>query len=88
MLIGAEFTQVYAKAYGSQIEPEADAVPVTEEAHCSRVCRVPTLCGRPRSLKSTRIGGDVVTPMPGMISTPQTPSDGVRALVEFAIGLS
>jgi membrane protein len=36
LFFGAEFTQVYAKAYGSQIEPAENAVPVTEEARAQR----------------------------------------------------
>ncbi|MEO7912595.1 MAG: YihY/virulence factor BrkB family protein [Roseiflexaceae bacterium] len=36
LFFGAEFTQVYAKAYGSQIEPAANAVPVTEEARAQQ----------------------------------------------------
>lgn len=32
LFLGAEFTQVYAKRFGSQIKPAEDAVPVTEEA--------------------------------------------------------
>lgn len=32
LLFGAEFTQVYANKYGSQIVPDSHAVPVTEEA--------------------------------------------------------
>jgi membrane protein len=29
---GAEFTQVYANTHGSRVEPEADAIPLTDEA--------------------------------------------------------
>jgi membrane protein len=31
LLFGAEFTQVYAKMFGARIEPDKDAVPVTDE---------------------------------------------------------
>jgi hypothetical protein len=36
LFLGAEFTQVYAKRYGSRIEPDDDAVPVTEEARAQQ----------------------------------------------------
>ena len=32
LFLGAEFTQVYARKYGSQIVPDKNAVPITEEA--------------------------------------------------------
>jgi len=36
LFFGAEFTQVYAKAYGSQIAPADNAVPVTEETRAQQ----------------------------------------------------
>ena len=36
LFFGAEFTQVYAKQYGSQIVPAANAMPVTEEARAEQ----------------------------------------------------
>lgn len=36
LLFGAEFTQVYANKYGSQIVPASHAVPVTEEARAQQ----------------------------------------------------
>ena len=36
LFLGAEFTQVYAKSYGSKIEPAENAVPVTEEARAQQ----------------------------------------------------
>jgi membrane protein len=36
LLLGAEFTQVYAKRFGSHIVPDEDAVPVTEEARAQQ----------------------------------------------------
>jgi membrane protein len=36
LFLGAEFTQVYAKMYGSKIQPDEDAVPVTEEARAQQ----------------------------------------------------
>ena len=36
LFIGAEFTQVYARAFGSHIEPARGAVPLTEEARAQQ----------------------------------------------------
>jgi membrane protein len=36
LLLGAEFTQVYAKRFGSRLVPDEDAVPVTEEARAQQ----------------------------------------------------
>ncbi|HEY1015255.1 MAG TPA: YihY/virulence factor BrkB family protein [Herpetosiphonaceae bacterium] len=36
LFFGAEFTQVYANAYGSRVVPDKDAVPVTEEARAQQ----------------------------------------------------
>ena len=36
LFFGAEFTQVYAKKYGSRIEPDRGAVPITEEQRAQR----------------------------------------------------
>jgi membrane protein len=36
LFLGAEFTQVYAKTYGSKIQPAENAVPVTEEARAQQ----------------------------------------------------
>ena len=36
LFFGAEFTQVYARKYGSQIVPDQNAVPVTEEARAQQ----------------------------------------------------
>ena len=36
LLFGAEFTQVYAREYGTRIVPDKSAVPVTEEARAKQ----------------------------------------------------
>jgi membrane protein len=36
LFLGAEFTQVYARRYGSRIEPSKNAVPVTEQARANQ----------------------------------------------------
>jgi membrane protein len=36
LFMGAEFTQVYARRFGSRIEPSANAIPVTQEARAQQ----------------------------------------------------
>jgi membrane protein len=36
LFLGAEFTQVYAKTYGSKIQPAENAIPLTEEARAQQ----------------------------------------------------
>src|SRR5205823_4046084 len=36
LFFGAEFTQVYARRYGSRIEPSPNAVPLTEDVRANR----------------------------------------------------
>jgi len=43
LFLGAEFTQVYAKAYGSKIQPAENAVPVTEEARAQQGLPAPAV---------------------------------------------
>jgi membrane protein len=47
LFIGAEFTQVYARAMGSPVEPKRGAVPVTEEARAQQ--GIPHTSPRPLS---------------------------------------
>lgn len=61
LFLGAEFTQVYAKRYGSRIEPAENAVPLTEEARAQQ--------GIPRQeqveeLKERQVGGPAVSKAP------------------------
>jgi membrane protein len=36
LFLGAEFTQVYAKLYGSELKPERGAIPITEQARATQ----------------------------------------------------
>ena len=85
LFLGAEFTQVYAKAYGSQIEPDADAVPVTEEARAQQGLPRGQAVKEAAQLQEQQVGGAVLTQ-----ATPKpapTPSAGVSMIVGFALGL-
>ncbi|MFL5801539.1 MAG: YihY/virulence factor BrkB family protein [Roseiflexaceae bacterium] len=87
LFLGAEFTQVYAKAYGSQIEPDADAVPITEEARAQQGIPHPQTVMETTELKERQIGGDVGTTTPkAMPAAPPRPA-GAGAVVGFVLGL-
>lgn len=58
LFFGAEFTQVYAKTYGSSIQPSSHAEPVTEEARAQQ--------GSPRRKKTPPVGGSQLLPQPAL----------------------
>lgn len=64
LLFGAEFTQVYANKYGSQIVPTKNAVPLTEEARAKQ--------GIPRTKDLEAVAQD--TPTKQNKATEQTPT--------------
>ncbi|MEC4813482.1 MAG: YihY/virulence factor BrkB family protein [Scytonema sp. PMC 1069.18] len=53
LFFGAEFTQVYARKYGSRIVPTKDAVPVTEEARRNQGMS-PNTTGQPQTRREYR----------------------------------
>lgn len=82
LFFGAEFTQVYANKYGSQIEPAANAVPVTEEARAQqgipRTSHVEALAQQaPDSRHSHPAAGEPTPPPPDR----QRPSPHPAAIV-------
>lgn len=96
LFFGAEFTQVYAKSYGSKIEPAENAVPVTEEARAQQ--------GLPRQgdleqaggLREREVGASIdETPaasQPERTATQtaapaQPPSAGIGAVAGFILGV-
>jgi membrane protein len=86
LFMGAEFTQVYAKAHGSQIEPDADAVLVTEEARAQQ--GMP----RPEMVQETaQSNGRQAEKMPvatGTSAAPTSAKPGTFAtLVGFVVGI-
>lgn len=58
LFFGAEFTQVYAKTYGSAIQPSANAERVTNEARAQQ--------GNPRRKKSSPVGSFHGHPQPAL----------------------
>ena len=94
LFFGAEFTQVYAKAYGSQIEPAENAVPVTEETRAQQGIPRREQVEQTAQLQARQVGGaDTATPANGaqvatttaLDATPNGKSAG--ALAGFLVGL-
>lgn len=57
LFMGAEFTQVYAKRYGSRIQPDEDAVPITEEARAQQGIPRKEQVAATAQLKERQFGG-------------------------------
>jgi membrane protein len=86
LFLGAEFTQVYAKAYGSQIEPDTDAVPVTEEARAQQgLPRPQAVLATTQQIEHQIGGAAVVSTSPTSPTKPA--STGLGTLVGFALGI-
>lgn len=64
LFLGAEFTQVYARAYGSKIVPAENAVPLTEEARAQQGIPHRQTLEQTAALQERQVGGDVVTSSP------------------------
>ena len=93
LFLGAEFTQVYAKTYGSKIQPAENAVPVTEEARAEQ--------GIPRkehveedALKEREVGGTTTSRVAngnGAAARPVESNEpqkaGAGAVTAFFLGL-
>jgi membrane protein len=60
LFLGAEFTQVYARKYGSRIEPADNAVPVTEEARAQQGIPRKEDVAAAAEGKERQVGGSVV----------------------------
>jgi membrane protein len=58
LFLGAEFTQVYARAYGSRIEPAPNAVPLTEEARAQQGIPHKETLEEAAVLKERQAGGE------------------------------
>jgi membrane protein len=61
VFLGAEFTQVYAKAYGSKIQPAENAVPLTEEARAQQGIPHTGTLEEAADLKERQVGGAEVS---------------------------
>jgi membrane protein len=91
LFLGGEFTQVYAKSYGSRIQPAENAVPITEEARAEQgIPRKEQVEGA--ALMEREVGGTTI-PSPTNGSSqeqtePQTqPKAGASAVTAFFLGL-
>jgi len=61
LFFGAEFTQVYAKAYGSKIEPAENAIPVTDEARAQQGIPRQEQTAQTAQLLERQAGGATIT---------------------------
>jgi len=96
LFFGAEFTQVYAKAYGSQIAPADNAVPVTEEARAQQGIPRSEQLEQTTQLQERQVGGtDRVSSANGANASttvepnrsPHPNPAGAGALAGFLVGL-
>jgi membrane protein len=93
LFLGAEFTQVYAKAYGSKIEPAENAVPVTEEARAQQGLPRHEQLEQDTQLQERQVGGATTTSHPssappaGARESPRTKPAGAGAVAGFLVGL-
>ena len=95
LFLGAEFTQVYAKTYGSKIQPAENAVPLTEEARAQQGMPHDETLEQAAELKERQAGGEDISrarpaAAPERDSTataaPARPA-GAGALAAFFLGM-
>lgn len=96
LFLGAEFTQVYARRYGSRIEPSPNAVQVTEEERAQQGMVSPERLahaarradGEPEPLLEREVGGPRREAPAGAVSVAPAGKPGVVAVaVGFLVGL-
>jgi membrane protein len=96
LFFGAEFTQVYAKAYGSQIAPAENAVPVTEETRAQQGIPRREELEQTAQLQERQVGGaDLPGPANGVNipaaaqpnGSPNPKPAGAGAVAGFLVGL-
>jgi membrane protein len=95
VFLGAEFTQVYARTYGSKIEPAENAVPLTEEARAQQGIPHKETLEEAAGLKERQVGGEDVSYSPGYAAEraddPQVAQAvkpaGAGAVAAFFLGL-
>lgn len=89
LFLGAEFTQVYAREYGSKIQPDEDAVAVTEEARAQQGIPRPEALAEQAQLRERQVGGEDISADEAkpQAAPPAVRPAGVGALAAFAMGL-
>jgi len=94
LFLGAEFTQVYAKTYGANIEPAENALPVTEEARAQQGIPRRQELEQTAQLQERQAGGTNVTnsaqdAQAAATDEPDAPANRkpAGALVGFLFGL-
>jgi membrane protein len=89
LFFGAEFTQVYAKTYGSQIEPAENAVPVTEEARAQQGVPRREHVEQTAQLQERQVGGATIagtTTDAGAVAREGSPKKPAGTLVALLVG--
>jgi membrane protein len=96
LFLGAEFTQVYARTYGSKIEPAENAVPVTEEARAQQGIPRREQLEQAAHLQERQVGGSDIAGQPRTDvretiaeadQSPRTKPAGAGAVAGFLVGL-
>jgi membrane protein len=97
LFVGAEFTQVYARAYGSKIEPAENAVPLTEETRAQQGLPRQEQLEQDTQLQERQVGGATTAsqasgaPEAGartsVQESPRSKPAGAGAIAGFLVGL-
>ena len=89
LFLGAEFTQVYARRYGSRIQPSPNAVPVTQEQRAQQGMPSPDQLGAEGELKERQVGGveRTAAPAQGAASPAPQRAGALAVAVGFLVGL-
>jgi membrane protein len=92
LFLGAEFTQVYARRYGSKIQPSEDAVAITEDARAQQGIPRKEQVAAAAQLKERQLGGADVEPGPAADERPAQPAAQpapapAGAIAGFLLGL-
>jgi len=97
LFLGAEFTQVYAKTYGSEIEPTANAIPATDETRAQQGIPRRERTEQTVQLLERQVGGSEYAgsshpdQAPGAVEAKQSPRTkpaSAGALAGFLVGLA
>jgi membrane protein len=88
LFLGAEFTQVYARRYGSKIQPSEDAVAITEDARAQQGMPREEQVEAAAQLKERQFGGADIEPEPAADARPAQPAPApAGAIAGFLLGL-
>lgn len=95
LFLGAEFTQVYARSYGSKIVPTENAVPLTDEARAQQGMPRREQLNQTAGVQESALGKSQKASTPGIVrrqptntpSTQSTKKAGLGAVTAFLLGM-